>query len=721
MADSKRKGSRIIGTIIIFLIILFFAVEFYIRESQEFSPTSVTSFMLNMLQVIVFLLALILLFILGRNLLRLYFERRKKVVGSHFRTKLVLFFMSLSFIPTVLLFLFASDVISRNIDRWFATPFDKILDDTRVLADGLYTTAEDLTYHYATVLSRTIIEGKLINLEKLLQLREFVRAKLTEYKLDEIGIYLEDEELFTYLNPSLPLQEYRSVQPNLVKRALLGEDLRIREPLGNGDMIRRGVSFNIPEAGNVLVAAGKFVPQSYAQKVNSISSYIQRYRLLMTQKNPVRTFYVTALMFITLLIVFAASWLGFHLAKGITVPIEKLAQATREVSAGNLDVRVEDPASDELGILIDSFNQMIFNLKDSRASIAQKSSELGNRKQFIETILNSITTGVISLDAGGTVTTINPSAREMLALSEKNPVGKGYHQILIDGRYSEILENIDWGMKNKYHLADKEITMITDGQTVTIALTLSPLRHSGGDFSGLIIVLDNLTQLIKAQKIAAWKEVAQRVAHEIKNPLTPIQLSAERIIKNLDRHDPAGPAVIEEGARTIIQEARTIKSLVDEFSNFARMPKVNLQPADIHPLIDQIVALFRGIFSNIEIEVETAADVPSVLQIDPGQLKRAFINIIDNAIEAMNKKGRIKIRTALDSRQGKVNIEISDTGPGISVEDKTKIFLPYFSAKKKGTGLGLAIVNQIIREHNGSISVENIQPSGARFIIQLPL
>ena len=721
MADPKRKGSRAIWAFILLLVIVFFAIEFYIRESQEFSPTSVTNFLLLILQIIVFLLFLILLFVLGRNLLKLYFERKRKVAGSHFKTKLVLFFMSLSFIPTVLLFFFASDVISRNIDRWFSTPFDKILEDTRVLADGLYVSGEDLTYHYATELSRAISEQKLVSLEKRLLLREFVRQKLTEYNLDEIGIYLDDEELFTYLNPGLPLQEYRSIQPNLIKRAFLGEDLRVREPLGNGEMIRRGVSFNAPETGNVLVAAGKFIPQSYAQKVNSVGSYIQRYRLLMTQKNPVRTFYLITLMFITLLIIFAASWLGFHLARGITVPIEKLAQATRDVSRGNLEVHVEDPASDELGILIDSFNQMIFNLKDSRANIAQKTGEIENRKQYIETILNSITTGIISLDAGGTVTTINPSAREMLALAERSPVGKAYRQILGEGRYSEILENIDWGMKNKYRLSDKEITMITDGQSVTVSLTLSPLRRSDGEFSGLIVILDNLTQLIKAQKIAAWKEVAQRVAHEIKNPLTPIQLSAERIIKNLDRHDDAAPAVIEEGAKTIIQEARTIKSLVDEFSNFARMPKVNLQPADIHPLIDQIVALFRGIFANIEIEVETASDVPSVLQIDPDQMKRVFINIIDNAIEAMNKKGRIKIRTTVDGQQGKVNIEISDSGPGISVEDKTKIFLPYFSAKKKGTGLGLAIVNQIIREHNGSISVENIHPSGAKFIIQLPL
>jgi two-component system nitrogen regulation sensor histidine kinase NtrY len=220
--------------------------------------------------------------------------------------------------------------------------------------------------------------------------------------------------------------------------------------------------------------------------------------------------------------------------------------------------------------------------------------------------------------------------------------------------------------------------------------------------------------------MATWKEVAQRVAHEIKNPLTPIQLSAERIIKTLRKNDQSSPEVIEEGAKTIIQEARTIKSLVDEFSNFARMPKVELRPADLRLLVDQTISLFRGIFAQIEFEVDLASDLPSSLQLDPEQMKRVLINIFDNAIEAMNKKGKIKVQAFFEKKQQQVNIEISDTGPGISLEDKTKLFLPYFSTKKKGTGLGLSIASQIIREHSGTIRVENNSPTGARFIIQLP-
>ena len=720
MADSRKKGPRVIGAIIILLIVLFFTIEFFIRESQEFSPTRLTNILLSSLQIIVLLLGLILFFILGRNMVKLYLERKRKVVGSHFKTKLVIFFIALSFIPTLLLFFFASDFVSRNIEQWFQTPLDKLLDDTKSVADGFTLNTEELTDHYAQQLSRAIMAGKLINPENRPALRDFIRDKLTEYKLDEIGIFLDDEELFSYINPNMPLQDYRDLKANLVKRAQLGEAFRSIEPMGSGEMIRRGASFSMPSVGSVLVTTGKFLPQNYAQKMNNITSYVQRYRLLKTQKNPVKTFYLMTLIFLTLLIIFAASWIGFHLAKSINVPIEKLAQATREVSRGNLDVKVEDPASDEIGTLIDSFNQMIFDLKTSQMSIAQKTSELESRKRYIETILDNITTGVIALDGKGAITTMNPSAREMLAIAEKDVIGKSYRTILGSARYAEVLKNIDWGMKNRYKLADKEISITTNGQMTHLALALSPLKQTDGEFSGLIVVLDDLTQLIKAQKIAAWKEVAQRVAHEIKNPLTPIQLSAERIIKNLQKGEPGHQAVIEEGARTIIQEAGTIKSLVDEFSNFARMPKIQLQSADIHQIIDQTLAFFKGIFTDIEFEVDYSSEVPASVPADPEQMKRAIINVLDNSIDAMNKKGRIGIRTSFDKEPQRVTIEIVDSGPGISADDRFKLFLPHYSTKKKGMGLGLAIVNQIIRDHNGSVNIENNKPHGAKFTIQIP-
>ncbi|MEW5901803.1 MAG: HAMP domain-containing protein, partial [Acidobacteriota bacterium] len=529
METPKKKGPRFIIAFIILLIALFFAIQFFIRASQEFSPTSATNVLLSLMQIIVLLLFLVLFFVLGRNLIKLYVARKRKVVGSHFRTRLVLFFIALSIIPTFLLFFFASDLISRNIELWFKTPFDQVMADTKTIADGVYTSAGNRASHFALVLGTDIQKQKLQSVENRLLLRDFIRRKLSEYQLDEIGIYLEKEELFTYLNPSLPLRDYRSVKPGDVQTARPEEGFRSIEPMGNGEMVRRGVFLKLPGAGDVLVVAGIFFPQSISQKINNNNAYVQRYNILAPQKITVKTFYVFVLMFITLLIIFAASWIGLHLAKGITVPIEKLAQATREVSRGNLSVRVEEPASDELGSLIDSFNQMISDLRESELHIAQKTSELENRKQYIETVLQNITTGVITLDARGLITTINPSAREMLALAEENPVGQSFESVLRDGRYAEIVRNIAWGMKNKYRLADKEITIAADGQTTTLALALSPLPQADGEFSGMIVVFDDLTQLIKAQKIATWKEVAHRVAHEIKNPLTPIQLSAERI------------------------------------------------------------------------------------------------------------------------------------------------------------------------------------------------
>ncbi len=720
MADPKKKGPRFVAAFIIFLIILFFTIEFFIREAQEFSPTSFTNILLTFLQIIVLLMFLILLFVLGRNLAKLYLERKRKVLGARFKTKLLLFFIALSLIPTLLLFFFASDLISRNIETWFKTPIDRILDDTKSLADGFYISGEEITLHYAKQLSRAIQQQNLIDLNRKLPLMEFVRNKLTEYKLDEIGIFLDDEELFTYLNPDLPFQDYSDVRKNNVRIAHLGETYSSIDPMGNGEMIRRGISFNISNVGNVLVLTGKFLPQNYAEKINNISAYVQRYSQLRIQKNPVKAFYFITLIFITLLIVFAASWIGFHLAKGITVPIEKLAHATKEVSRGNLNVRVEDPASDELGILIDSFNQMIFDLKDSHHNIAQKTSELEARKQYIETILNNITTGVITLDVEGIISTINPSARTMLGLEEKTLIGKSYKNVLADEKYREILENIMRGLQKKHKVSDKEININFDSQSITIALTLSPLTQANNEFSGMIVVLDNLTQLIKAQKIAAWKEIAQRVAHEIKNPLTPIQLSAERIIKNLRTNKRKSNEIIEEGASTIVQEARTIKSLVDEFSSFARMPSIRLQSADLNTIIKQTISLFSGIFSEIEFETLFSTEVPSPLLIDPEQMRRVFINLIDNAIDAMNKKGIIRIRTTFDKIQQKVKIEVADFGPGIPQGEREKLFHPHYSTKKKGTGLGLAIVNQVISEHNGSIEVEDNKPHGAMFIIQIP-
>ena len=719
MENRKERGSRVVGGIIVLLIVLFLVIDFFLRRSTEFSPANVTNILLYVLQIIVLLMALILLFVLGRNLTKLYLERKRKVVGSHFKIKLVSFFMALSFIPTLLLFLFTSNLINRNIEQWFKPDFIRILNDTKEVADGFYASTSEMTEHYATQLGKEVRRQNLLTPGNRGRLEDFLRAKLTEYRLDEIGIFVEKEELFSYYNPNLPFQDYQELQANAVQRAHLGEPIKEKRSMGAGEFVRSGVSTAIPPIGNALIVTGKFLPKNFAQKTMALSSFIERFRTRKPQ-DLAKTVFLLLLIFVTMLIVFAAVWIGFHIAKSITVPIEKLAQAAKDVSKGNLAVKVEDPASDEIGLLIDAFNQMISDVQDGRRTMDQKTAELEARKHYIETILNTINTGVLTITGEGTIATINPSARDMLALPADGVAGRPYKDVLAAERYREIVKAFDAGAKARYRITDKEIQLQLDGQQTTIALTLTPFRRPDQDFSGMIVVLDDLSQLIKAQKIAAWKEVAQRVAHEIKNPLTPIQLNAERILKNLKKTDPGGGEMVEQGAKIIIQEAQTIKSLVDEFSDFARLPKINLQPASLRDVITQVVTLFRGIFAEVTIEVDIGPAVPPVLALDPEQMKRVFINLIDNAIDAMNKKGKIVIRATFDREANQVNIEVTDSGPGIPPEDKDKLFLPHFSTKKKGTGLGLAIVDQIIKEHNGTVLVMNSRPNGARFILQLP-
>jgi len=715
-----KKGSRIIGGIILLLVVLFLIIDMFLRQASEFSPGRVTSLLLTALQFIVLLLALILFFVLGRNLVKLYLERRHKVPGAHFKTKLVIFFTALAFIPTLLMFFFTSDLIKRNFEQWFKVDLAKLVEDTRGVAEEYFNATSSLILHHAEQISREIQRQNLIAPERLTRLEDFLKAKLFEYRLDEIGLYLDDEPLFSYLNPNLPFQDFSDLQTEAIRRAHIGGTVSDIKPMGPGEFIRQGVSFNAPNRGNILVTAGKYLTQSTAQKINTILSTSDRYRMRQTQRTLGQTLYKMMLVFVTLIIVFVATWIGFHIARGITVPIEKLAEATKEVSRGNLDVHIEDPASDEIGSLIDSFNQMTDDLRTGRDAVAQKTAEAATRQRYIETVLNTITTGVVALDAQGAVTTVNPAAREMLSLADRQVAGKSYREVLSHERYRELNQAIDTALRNRSRLAEREIPLVLDGQMRTLALTITPLRQAGREFSGLIAALDDLTQLLKAQKIAAWKEVAQRVAHEIRNPLTPIQLNAERIVRNLRRGETGGGAVVEEGARIIIQEAQTIKSLVDEFSEFARLPKVNLQPAGLHDVLRQVVTMFGGIFAEIRFDLALDEALPPAIPLDPEQIKRVFINIIGNAIDAMNKKGTIKIRTMYDPAQRQVRIEVADTGPGIPADDKDKLFLPHFSTKKKGTGLGLAIVNQIVKEHNGTVNVENNMPAGAKFTVELP-
>jgi two-component system nitrogen regulation sensor histidine kinase NtrY len=435
--------------------------------------------------------------------------------------------------------------------------------------------------------------------------------------------------------------------------------------------------------------------------------------------------YLSFFLMVTLYILVGSLWMGSYLAKRITRPVSALAAAAKEIGAGHLDQRVEPQSNDEFGLLVDAFNTMAGELATSRRRVERSTLELErkhveveNRRRYIETILERITTGIVSVDAAGLVTTINSAASRLLTL-DRAVVGRPARAVFDRADLQPLGALLAGGSGAKAESAVREIPVLRDGQELQLAVVTTTLVGDSGTAAGLLLVLDDVTPLIRAQKVAAWREVARRLAHEIKNPLTPIQLSAERMRRHFTGRPAADRALVDECAATIVGEVESLKGLVDEFSQFARMPSPRTVPTDVAALIGETLALYDGIFADVSIVTRFAPDMPLV-RLDVEQIRRVVINLVDNAIEAMERKGEIVVETARDEANRVVRVVVADNGPGISASEREKLFLPYYSTKRRGSGLGLAIVRRIIAEHGGSIEVGDNTPHGTRFTIELP-
>jgi len=518
------------------------------------------------------------------------------------------------------------------------------------------------------------------------------------------------------VTPQIPVLTKKDLIKNVMKE---GRRRWINE-LGKGELIRCGVSTDLEGVGKLTIFTGIYLEEGYSNPLKKISSSVLRYQQMKLYKDPTRTSYLLILLFVASLLIFSASWLGIHLAKTITTPVEKLAKATEEISKGNLEIEVEPPSSGELKLLTESFNRMVKELKENQEILFQKTKELENRAQFIETVLANVPAGVITIDEKGLLSSANSASLKMLNLPH-NVVGKEFREVFGSAPYEDIKNYIDKTFRGRYKISEKEVIIQMDGKTFTFAVNITPFTDTSGNFLGVIMVLEDLTQFVMMQKIAAWREIAQRVAHEIKNPLTPIQLSAERILKNIEKKEKPDKEIIEEGAKTILRETATIKTLVSEFSKFARMPSAQFSQVNIIELIKSVSSLYKESFKDVEFILEFDPDTPEEISADPDQMKRALINIIENAIEAMNGNGKIWIATHFKKEVSRLTIEIADNGPGIPISDRDKLFLPYFSTKKKGRGLGLTIVNEIIAEHKGYLHIEDNKPTGTKFFIELPV
>ena len=474
-----------------------------------------------------------------------------------------------------------------------------------------------------------------------------------------------------------------------------------------------------------VVVATDYLTGEMAARSRRMTQAYENYTQLRVLKRPLTGVYLSFFLMVTLMILVGATWMGLYMAKRITRPVQMLAAAAKEIGAGRLDQRVEPQSNDEFGSLVEAFNAMAKELATSRRRVERgtidlerKHVEVEARRRYIETILERITTGVVSVDASGVIATINSAAARLLSLN-RQIVGQPALAIFDRPDLQAIGKVLSGAAPGRVEPAAHDIVLARDGQEVHLAAVATALVGDAGTPEGVVMVLDDVTPLIRAQKVAAWREVARRLAHEIKNPLTPIQLSAERMRRHFSGAPPQSKTLVDECTATIVGEVESLKGLVDEFSQFARMPSPRTVPTDIGQLITDTVALYNGIFSDVRIAQRFAPGVPLV-RLDVEQIRRVIINLIDNAIEAMERRGDIVVETQLDTGNNLVRVVVADDGPGIPPAEREKLFLPYYSTKRRGSGLGLAIVRRIIAEHGGSIEVGDNTPRGTRFTIELP-
>src|SRR5580692_3537464 len=675
---------------------------------------------------LIFFAFLALTLVLGRNLLKLYAERRQGVAGSKFRTRLVVVSLLLSFLPVIAMFWFSYGLMNRSIDKWFSQPVEEVRADTAAMSALLYDYAgQNATSEAQSIAQTDEFQGGLDS-GNLFAVNEELREHIPTLQGGFV-LVLANGNAAASLNPPAPWAEMKNSFPEAAARR--GEHPHFQ--WGQTDYIVAAAP--VPH-GTVLVAMP--LPHKFAETARQIQESQKRYIELAGKRKLFRRTYIGYLLLLTVVVLFASTWLALLLSKLVNRPVAALAAGTEAISKGQLNYRVDIRATDELAELVQSFNSMAEQLESSRRQIEASNRDVGaanealeSRRRYIETVLESIPTGVISIDADRQVTLANAAFSRMFYLerseyvSPASLIGLPLHEVMP----AEMLTDLEPLLRRADRMGITAATMelALPRAQLNVAVTVSALSHAAEGL-GYVLVFEDLSDLLRAQKQAAWREVARRVAHEIKNPLTPIALSAERIHRHLTRGgttpDAASLEIIRTCAVTIEHAVETVRALVDEFSVLARFPASRPQPASLNNLVESALIMFNGRLDGIRVRTELAHDLPSVMA-DPEAIKRAVANLVDNAAEAMQDVSlkEITISTSLLASRDAVELVVSDTGQGVSRDVKERLFMPYFSTKQRGTGLGLAIVSRIVEDHHGSIRVEENKPVGSRFVIELPV
>ena len=738
---SKKVGRRRIilwalGLIVLVLLAIIVSQQLWLWTVIQ-PDTASETLALYALSTLNFVAFVVFSFIFVRNLLKLRRERRERQLGSKIKTRLLVYFIAISFLPITAMAVFSYLFLNRSLEKWFSPFPEGVVQEAREIR------RESLTIHNQSLREMASVLAVVLGSQNDADRQQTMDRVVGKGHVVALEI-IDSKGIITMQSKgSLPTNEQLELE-KLLEQAR--RTRAISESLADGEAFDV-LSVPLSDTQRLLLAPAR-LPESLI--TDSIADSQSEYQRLVKRQRRVRWLGVSTLGLMTLMLFFVSSWVAIYLARGIATPIKALAEASNEIARGNLAHRVESVAEDELALLAHSFNEMTAQLEENRrrieagsAELREKNLALEERRNYIETVLESLTTGVISLDEDDRVSTINAAATRMLRLTHSS-TGEAKLQALIGAEDHVVLDRLVRRARRTGQATEQ--TQLTgsgaeETTPVPVALTATALRSNSLQRRGVVIVLEDLSELLAAQRAAAWSEVARRMAHEIKNPLTPIQLSAERIAKSYHRLslngalngienngdesiDPARVGkVIAECTETISREVSGLKAMVDEFSRFARLPLARLEPGDLNEVVRHAVALYQDRLDGVRIETELDPHLPTA-RLDPEQLRRVFVNLIDNAFEALvNVQGErvITINTLHDSSRNTLQAQVSDTGLGIQPSDFKRLFQPYFSTRGSGTGLGLAIVQRIVMEHRGRIRAEPNQPRGARFIVELPV
>lgn len=676
------------------------------------------------------LLLLLLIFLVFRNLVKLLYDRKRNVMGVKLRTRLVIAFITLTMLPTTVLFAFSINFITSSIEFWFNAPVEQALEKSLQVGQNIYRQSEEESRFFLKRIAYQIEKKGLLSKSKANALSRYIQVVQREFNLHAIEVYDASAQRMTYaLTAKLEAEPFNRIKAGELQKSPTSEGVRtIVTTTGSGELIRTIGAVPLGTASSDaqgFIAVSTYLPPDLATNLASIGRGFEEYQQIKLYKQPVQSFYYITLSVVALLVVFCAIWLGFYLAKTITIPIMRLAEGTRRVAEGDMSFALDVQADDEIGSLVSSFNKMTADLNISREQLElsaqmlrQQNIEIEERRRYMEIVLKNVSAGVITLDAKGLVTTLNTSAEKMLGLKAEEILNQSYQKLLPKPQLTiakDIMEQLAESQKESLEIP---LRLSIDGRPRSFLAYINALKDEAGRNIGIVMVIDDLTEFEKAQRMAAWREVARRIAHEVKNPLTPITLSAQRLKRKYSKI--VDEAIFDECTKLIISHVELIRNLVNEFSAFARFPTAEPKPCELPPIVEETVALYREGLPNIDFHVVVQDDIP-IMNLDYQQTKQAMINLVDNAVSAIRSQGRIDITISYDPILKLVRIEVADDGMGISDEDKIRLFEPNFSTKKAGMGLGLTIVNSIITDHNGHISVRDNLPHGAKFIIELPV